>query len=437
MDSRVIPAENRHKLVSGWLLVLGVLLLSCQSGVSREPGPTGVVPSIQVPLGGNAFVTRAEPDATEVITDQGLSHWTRPGTVTSIYFRLSQGGALRCALAGNLNGSASSTVQVSINGQPFTVNLNGSGTRSFEVGTVAIPGPGYVRVDLQGIRKNGPSFGEISALELSGPAAATQVLCAKDAENFYWSRRGPSVHLAYEVPADTEYFYSEVTVPVGQDAVGSYVMANGFAEGYCGIQVNSPTERRVLFSVWDPPSGGPTALVRKGPGVVDNSFGGEGTGGQSYLAFNWVAGRTYGFLTRATPDQANATNYSAWFFAPEVGAWRFLATWKRPNTNTYLVRCHSFLENFLDFNGFLGRRACFGNQWARSAAGAWTELTQGRFTGDDTARKQQRMDFAGGLEGGQFYLRNGGFFDDYVALNQTYRRPATGRSPEVDVAQLP
>jgi hypothetical protein len=44
----------------------------------------------------------------------------------------------------------------------------------------------------------------------------------------------------------------EITVPVGQDPIGSYFMANGFGEGYFGFQVNSKTERRVLFSVWSP-----------------------------------------------------------------------------------------------------------------------------------------------------------------------------------------
>lgn len=29
-------------------------------------------------------------------------------------------------------------------------------------------------------------------------------------------------------------------------------MANGFGEGYFGMQVNSETERRILFSVWSP-----------------------------------------------------------------------------------------------------------------------------------------------------------------------------------------
>ena len=43
-----------------------------------------------------------------------------------------------------------------------------------------------------------------------------------------------------------------MTIPKNNDVVGSYFMANGFAEGYFGIQVNSETERRILFSVWSP-----------------------------------------------------------------------------------------------------------------------------------------------------------------------------------------
>ena len=47
------------------------------------------------------------------------------------------------------------------------------------------------------------------------------------------------------------------------------------------------------------------------------------------------------------------------------------------------------------------------------------------------------MDYASGLENGRFYLRNGGFFANYVALNQNFTRPATGVQPAVDVNTLP
>lgn len=118
--------------------------------------------------------------------------------------------------------------------------------------SVAVAAPGDVRVDLQGISKDGSSFGEVGALNVSTPAA-------------------------------TEYFYNEMTIPVGADQPGSYFMANGFRAGYFGIQANAPTERWILFSVWDVQNGERTTLVRKGEGVVDNNFGGEGTGGQSHL----------------------------------------------------------------------------------------------------------------------------------------------------------
>lgn len=60
-------------------------------------------------------------------------------------------------------------------------------------------------------------------------------------------------------------------------------MANGFGQGYFGIQVNSLTQRRVLFSVWsgfstDDPNAVPAeykvVLKKAGPGVTVNDFGG-------------------------------------------------------------------------------------------------------------------------------------------------------------------
>jgi hypothetical protein len=157
--------------------------------------------------------------------------------------------------------------------------------------------------------------------------------------------------LGFTVPDNSEYFYSEVTVPAGQDVVGSYFMVAGFSAGYFGIQVLE-NERWVLFSVWDADNGDKTTLVSKGAGVVDNSFSGEGTGGQSYLVYNWVAGNTYKFITRIYPDGSGNTLYSAWFFAPETNSWRYIATWKRPSTNTYQSGVYSFLENFIDTRGY-------------------------------------------------------------------------------------
>lgn len=108
--------------------------------------------------------------------------------------------------------------------------------------------------------------------------------------------------------------------------IGTYFMANGFAEGYFGIQVNSEKERRILFSVWSPfhtddpksiPDDQKILLLKKGEGVYTGEFGNEGSGGQSFLRYNWQAETTYKFLLKGEPDGKGNTVYSAWFFAPE------------------------------------------------------------------------------------------------------------------------
>ncbi|MFM8725266.1 MAG: DUF3472 domain-containing protein, partial [Planctomycetaceae bacterium] len=135
---------------------------------------------------------------------------------------------------------------------------------------------------------------------------------------FYWGRRGPSVHLGYTVPRDLplEYACTELTVPEGQDTIGSYFMANGFSEGYFGMQVNSASERRILFSVWSPfqtddpksiPAEQRIVTLASGPDVHIGEFGNEGSGGQSYLVHPWKAGTVCRFLTRVQPDAGSNT----------------------------------------------------------------------------------------------------------------------------------
>jgi hypothetical protein len=236
-------------------------------------------------------------------------------------------------------------------------------------------------------------------------------------------------------------------VPENNDIEGSYYMANGFAEGYFGMQVNSPTERRILFSVWSPfhtddPASIPDSLkikmLKKGTNVKTGEFGNEGSGGQSYLIYNWEAGKTYRFLNSAKPDGKNNTIYTAYFYDPVIGEWLLIATFKRPNTHTYLKGIHSFLENFIPGTGNQARMAIYGNQWVRNTNGQWTEITQAKFTGDLTARKRFRMDFAGGTyKGNRFYLKNCGFFDDNIALDQQFKRKNNSQTPDIPFSELP
>ncbi|SIR20133.1 protein of unknown function [Janthinobacterium sp. TND4EL3] len=432
--------KHRSSLLFAFLPAMPILLAACGGATATGSGGTALLAatvaapatSSTVELAGNAFITSGNEGA--VINERGLAGWSNPAAVASTYFRVAGAGPVQVALDASLADGGNSTIRVKINGTPFDVKLAGKERKTYAVGTVNVAAAGYVKVDLQGLSRVKATFGDVAALKVTSNAALAY---ANDPANYYWSRRGPSVHMGYTVPANTEYFYNEMTIPKGQDAIGSYFMANGFGQGYMGIQVKSPSERWILFSVWDAENGAKTTLVSKGAGVVDNAFGGEGTGGQTYLSYNWAAGTTYRFITRARPDGNGGSDYSAWFFAPETGKWRYIATWKRPAISTYLTGVHSFLENFIDTLGYTERRVQFGNQWARNVAGTWSEVTGGRFTGDATATNAQRMDYAGGVENGKFYLHNGGFFADYVKTSQNFTRPATGLPPAVDVNTLP
>lgn len=390
--------------------------------------------SLTVPMGGNAFVTTLASGGSETVTSTKLANWTNANSIFSSYFRIGNTGTLTVKVKASVP-SGTSVLKITVNGTVFNVTATGSAYTTYNVGTVNITTPGYVTVKFQGLSKTGSYFADVTDLVISGTSVASNVFYANDPANFYWSRRGPSVHLNY-TGASGEWFYNEITVPAGEDKIGSYFMANGFSGGYFGMQVKSPTERWILFSVWNP-SNGTTTWTRKGPGVVATTFTGEGEGGQSYLVYNWVAGNTYRFLTQGKPDGLGNTIFSSWFYAPEVGAWKFMVTWKRPNTTTYLTGLNSFLENFSDVNGYLGRQAQYGNQWVRSTAGVWTEVTTANYTVDATGANQQRLDYAGGLSSGKFYLKMGGFFANYVNANQSFTRTATGIPPTVNLNTLP
>ena len=224
-------------------------------------------------------------------------------------------------------------------------------------------------------------------------------------------------------------------------------MANGFGEGYFGIQVNTDTERRILFSVWSPfvtddpaaiPDSKKIKLLKKGEGVITGEFGNEGSGGQSYLKHNWIAGNTYKFLLRGVPQKDNSTTYSAYFFAPELNKWQLIASFNRPETATYLKRFHSFLENFYPEQGDKSREVLFNNQWYCDDIGNWAEVNSAKFTIDNTGSVGYRLDYSGGLLNNEsFYLKNGGFFSNFTLPKSFFTRPLSRNKPDIDFNALP
>ena len=425
------------------ILIIAIVSLSCKKSNAEETTPLTHEPNkLVVPIGGNAWITNGG-----AITKQGLTQWESPKSVCKSYVYFSEGGSLKLSLLLNPNGK--SNINVTINGKAISLTAESTVEKDLMVGEWLITEKGYTAIEIQGISKTATSFGSLSAISISGSAVNDATAFVKDnIDNyFYWGRRGPSVHLNYTMPADKniEWFYNEITVPIGNDVIGSYYMANGFAEGYFGMQVNSETERRILFSIWSPyktdnPASIPPEfkiiLNKKGNNVYSGEFGNEGAGGQSYLVYPWKAGSTYKFLTQAKPTSNNCTTYTSYFFSPEENKWLLIASFNRPQTNTYLKRLHSFLENFTPETGYLERKVFFDNQWVMDDKKEWTELNQIKFTADQTARKNFRRDYSGGLMDGKFYLKNCGFFNESTTIDSYFSRPTKGIKPVIDFSQL-
>jgi hypothetical protein len=405
--------------------------------------PNANAQQLSIPLGGNTFQISSK--STEAITDHGIESWQRKTTVYALYFSLHTAHGVQLALP-LIDQSGNSTLSISVNGAVKQYNLK-AGDREIDLGETVLNG--YNVIKLQGIRKSGADFARIEEL-LIRHKDTIQVNYVPDNQdnNFYFGRRGPSVHLNYEFPENTDikWLYNELTVPTGDDPIGSFYMANGFGEGYFGMQRNDSTERRILFSVWSPfetddpatiPEAQKIRLLKKGIGVHAGEFGDEGSGGQSYLVYDWKPGTVCKFLNSVAPDGKGNTIYTAYFMDNNTGQWLLIASFLRPQTNTWYQHAHSFLEIFEPANGYVSRKVCLNNQWACDTNGHWTALSRAKLTGDINAKRRYRVDFDGGVEGDHFFLKNGGFFNAKTVLNTKFTRMAKGGMPKINFDKLP
>lgn len=246
-------------------------------------------------------------------------------------------------------------------------------------------------------------------------------------------RAARSVHLRFPAPEGTA-FYNEVTVD--ESVPNSYFMACGFRHGYFGIQEFAPGRpRRVLFSVWDPgdqndPNSVKTEerveVLYNAPEVTVRRFGGEGTGGQSFFAYEWKTGETYRFLVKATPE-GNKTAFAGYFYINETGQWKHLVTFRTITGGKHLSNYYSFIEDFRrDGKSPHERRSGrFGNGWVQGAGGEWTELTTAIFTADRT----QLDNIDAGTKSSGFYMATGGETVKTTELKSEIKRATAGRRP--------
>jgi len=369
----------------------------------------------------------------------GLQNWTDVKQQVQFYFKLRSTGKLNLSLLIK-NDIAGNKLKALFAGKEFIINVpKAADFKKINIGTVEIKDTGFYTLQLFALANKEKTIADIKSLDLSGTATLHIHFNAKPRKN------AASVHLIYPLDDSMKVvaFYNEVTIPKDADPLYSYFMACGFARGYFGMQVNSPTERRIIFSVWDAgkeavdrnkvADDNKVKLMAKGEDVFADGFGNEGTGGHSHLIYNWKAGETYKFLVTAATDSATVTtSYAGYFFIPETQHWKLIACFKAPKDGKPLKSLYSFVENFGGNNGQLQRKAIFGNQWIRRENGDWKEITTSKFSYDATGKAGDRIDYGGGVEENKFYIWNGGFKNSSTKYGDLYTRTALNQKPAID-----
>ncbi len=376
-----------------------------------------------------AFTAYIEPDfrGLDVSKERGISQWKDDSRQVLWFGQIKTPGKLSATI--KLKGDEGRKFRLTVAETSHEATVK-NGVASF--GEFEIAKAGYVKFELTS-KTNADGKGLIEALVLDGPAV-------KDAHfNLDPRRNAASVHLAYPTPKDEKIamFYNEVTAI--EEPLYTFYMACGFSRGYFGMQINSESERRIIFSVWDAGKGqkavdrssvaadDQTQLLAKGDGVEAGVFGNEGTGGHSHLVYPWKTGEAQKFVVTVKPDGSHTT-YSGYWFHPENKAWMLIASFRAPKDGNYLRGLHSFSENFGGQNGHQQRKAFYGPQWIANADGKWTELTTATFSHDPTG-KVSRLDRCMGVENGRFFLSHGGFIEGFTKFGEPFQRPATHQPP--------
>ena len=376
-----------------------------------------------------------DPEGAHVSRDHGVSAWQQAGSSILWFGEFKVTGKLSAVIALKLPTGDSLALRLTVGDRTGSaIARGGDGEVRVSLGDYTVAAPGFVRFELVPL---GPAASgvEIAALLLDGePMTGAHF-------NLDARRNAASVHLRFPTDSTAQVtgFYNEVTAV--DDPVTTYYMATGFSRGYFGMQVNSPTERRIIFSVWDAANGttakdrstvvadDQTQLVAKGDGVEASVFGNEGTGGHSHLVYNWKTGSVQKFYVTAAPDGTH-TVYSGYWFNPDRQQWQLIASFRAAKDGGTLRRLYAFSEDFGGETGHLRRKALFGPQWIRLADGRWQELTTATFTHDATG-KENRTDRFMGVEGGQFFLSHGGFVPGFTASGAAFTRPASGKAPDI------
>ncbi len=387
---------------------------------------------------GQAYV-EPNPEGIEVERGQPSGPWTNPKDKLVWYAKFRKAGDVELSLKANAPEPKGKLRLRASDRDGLLLKADSQAGPQVSLGRLTVKQPGTVRFELSAIGKLPASF-RVIGLQLSGQNVESALINATQ-----W-RSAASTHLRWPVPAGTKavWFYNEILPK--KDPLATYYMACGWHRGYFGIQVNSKTERRVIFSVWD--SGKEAVdrakvdeelqvkLMGKGPDVFTGSFGNEGTGGHSHLKYQWKTNQVQRFLVHAVPN-GTTTTYSGYYYFPDRKEWGLISYWRAPQDGGTLKSLYSFIEDWWGVEGQKQRLAEFGPAWVLSDSGQWTQVRAGSFT--HTARNQPsyREDYYAKVTGHRVAMSSGGYTDEPpTPYNAPFTGVAASGGPGKDVLEF-
>ena len=261
-----------------------------------------------------------------------------------------------------------------------------------------------------------------------------------------------SVHYGYPVPKGETALWAYAEAKSAPGPAATYNCVLGFGQGYFGFQRRAlgtnPDDRWFIYSLWDngyvknnvkntnqDPEELKNAIVRmlaKGDDVKAYAFDHEGSGGHSHWEYPWKDNETYAFLLGVKQDGTGAI-FST-YVRVDGGQWKFLTSFRRPNTNAKLDGLYSFVEDWSGSSGQQKRDCHYSNIWIRNTEGKWIQLRDAK---SSATAELGRSDFDHYVEGNGVVLSTGGYGEPKGKRGVVLQIPESKTPPSVNVDKLP
>ena len=244
--------------------------------------------------------------------------------------------------------------------------------------------------------------------------SGTTLLHAQEDPELLAKRQCRSVHVMQQGhPAQASALYNEVKAKTS--VPGTYFCAMNFDDGYIGFQEQSNGKKVIIFSIWDPVAHGDnpnsvpeeerTKLVKLGENARSGRFGGEGTGGQSFVDYPWTVGENMRFLV-CVKKMGKFKEISGYYFNNKDKSWDLISKWKTHSSEKELSFSVGFVEDFMrNFESAKKARGAFFGPSFAYKDGKWHPNTSVTFTGEPTPSTNVMADIQ---PNGSVLLQTGG-----------------------------